>query len=447
MPLPLALRTPDPARSRVRRPALAWTLAGLALLLMPAAGCQSTGNSLLSTWRIGHDSSLSPGPTAKELGDDRNFMARWLRPKTPPPTDVDGNGLVLGSDGWRPMKAQPNPEADAEFRAALKLFQQGKLDEAETAFATLAKKRKGSPWGEKGQYYLAETQFQRGKLRTAEDSFELLMKDYPGTEYNGKLVQREYEIAEKWLAQVDPNTPAGQKLPWVAHFDGRLPLIDTQGHAIRALEHVRHHHVDGPLADDAVMRIADEYMKNKDYDSAGVYYDQLVTDHPKSPFLQRAQLAGIDARMKGYLGPEYDGAGLEKARELIKQTMATNPDKPANYERLYHTLDLINDAQAERAYTVGDYYRRTGKVASAEHYFGMIPQKWPKSPWATKAKAQLAVLAKMPRKASEPSKIMTQPGSSDPVLSGSGGMMGMGGMGMGMGGMGMGGMGAPGGMM
>ena len=36
----------------------------------------------------------------------------------------------------------------------------------------------------------------------------------------------------------------------------------------------------------------------------------------------------IDMRIKGYLGPDYDGNGLEKAREMIKQTMVTFPDAP-----------------------------------------------------------------------------------------------------------------------
>ncbi len=84
------------------------------------------------------------------------------------------------------------------------------------------------------------------------------------------------------------------------------------------------------------------------------------------------------------------------------------------------------------------------KVASAEFYFGKIPQRWPGSPWAVKAKVELAQLAKMPRTQSKPSKIMIPPGSTDPFGNGGGGMGGMGGMGMGgmgMGGMGMGGMG------
>jgi outer membrane protein assembly factor BamD (BamD/ComL family) len=395
---------------------------------------------------MGHDDSLSQAPTEAEVGkDDRNFMLRWLRPKTPPPAQVDGSGLVLGSDGWRPMQAKPNPQAEAEFHAAEALFQQGKFQEAEPLFKALAKKRKGAVWGEKGQYYLAETQFQQGKLVAANDSYELLKKDYGGTEFNEKLIAREYAIAQAWLAQSDPKAPPEAKMPWTAHFDGKEPLVDVQGHAIHTLDLVRHNNPSGPLADQAVMRIADEYMKKNDYETAALYYDQLITDHPKSQFLQRAQLAAIDARMKGYIGPEYDGAGLEKARELVKQTMATFPDRAVNNEKLYHTLDLINDQEAERAYVFGSYYRRAGYPQSAEYYFAKIPQRWPKSPWASKAKTELASLAKVPRKRHEPSKIMTQPGSTDSMPGSQGGM---GGMGMGgMGGMGMGGMGGPGGMM
>lgn len=443
--MPPAYPTPHPNRpaDAPRRAPLGAVLACLAALA--GSGCQTTGMNPFSVWRMGKDASLSKGPTEKELGpDNRNLMARLFTPVKPPTqsNNNDTSTLVLGSNGWKPMKSETNPEADAEYKAALALFQQKKLDEAETAFAALAKKRKGTPWGEKGQFYLAESSFQRGKLVAAHDSYEVLMKDYPGTENVEKVAKREYAIAQTWLSQYDPKAPAGSKLPWTAHFDGREPLIDAHGHALRALEHVRHHNPQGELADDAVMRIADEHLAGGDYEMAALYYDQLITDHPKSPFLQRAQNASIDARMKGYVGPAYDGSGLDKARELVKQTMAAFPDRPAGNEKLYHTLDLINDSEAERDYFRAAYYKRAGYPASAEFYFAKVTQRFPKSSWAAKAKTELASLAKVPRVRHDPSKIMTLPGSNDPVLGGSGasGAGGVGGMG------GMGGMGMPGGM-
>jgi TolA-binding protein len=385
--------------------------------------------------------------------DSQNLFERWTTPRMSPALNSNANSsstLILGSNGWRPMaKAAPNPKADAEYQSALKLFQQGDLAEAEKEFAKIAKKRKGTPWGENAQYYVAETQFQRKKYFYAHDNFELLHKEYPATEYLDKLVSREYAIAQLWLAQGDPKAPKTEQLPWTGHFDGSLPLIDTQGYALKALEHVRHNDPSGPLADDAALGIAEYYMKRNSYDDAALYYDQLIADFPKSPFQQKAQLASIDARMKAYLGPEYDTSGLEKARVLVRKTMDAFPEQQASFEGLYHTLDVINAADAEKTFLNGAYYKKIGRVASAEYYFGKIPQRWPSSPWAVKAKTELAQLAKMPRKQSKPSKIILQPGSTDPYYSSGpmGGMGGMGGMGMGMPGMGMGGMGGMGGMM
>jgi outer membrane protein assembly factor BamD (BamD/ComL family) len=428
----------------------------LGALALAFGGCVTDTTGILSRWRMAHDATIARSPD----NDDRGMMARWLNPKGPKPSDPNGpSPLVVGKAGLKGMKVAPNPEADAEFRAAETLFQQGKLEEAEKAFGKIAKKRKDTPWGEKSQYYLAETQYQRGRYTLAHDSFERLHADYPGTDYREKLVAREFEIAQYWLSRSDPSRKAPKDAKWTDHFNARVPLLDTGGNAIAALEHVRHNDPSGPLADDAAMQIADFHFVMGDYDSAALYYDQILTshNHSKSPHLQRAQLASIDAKMKGYLGPEYDGTGLEQARVTVKETMTMFPERQASVDgALYHTLDLISDHQAERAYTRGLYYRRTGHISSAEYYFAMVPYKWPRSSWAPKAKKQLAELAKMPRTEAKPSKILTPPGSGDPFggafgggMNGMGGM-GMGGMGMMGGGMGMmggmGGMGMPGGM-
>jgi TolA-binding protein len=432
------------------------------LVPLSLSGCQSFTNPL-SAWRAAYDGNLFRGVSREEMADvaqgssSQNLLDRWLTPKATPGANGDepGSTLILGSDGWRPItKPQKDPKAEAEFQEAMTFFQQGKLPEAEKAFAKIAKDRKSTTYGENGQYYLAETQFQRQKYFDAHDNFEKLCHMYPGGSFRDELVGREYEIAQLWLAQLDSKPAKDKQIPWYGHFDGRLPMIDTAGSALKALEHVRQNYPDGPLADKASAQIGDYYLNHRDFESAALYYDQFLTEYPKSPLVPRVQLAAIDARVKGYLGPDYDDSGLNKVRELARKAMdETAGVQQASVEGLYHTLDLINDAQAEKRFKTGMYYKKVGKVASAEFYLGQIPRRWPNSEWAVKAKHELAILAKMPRTPSKPSKIMVPPGSSG--FGGGGGMGGgMGGMGGGMGGMGMGGMGMggmgmgmPGGMM
>lgn len=407
-------------------------------------GCQGISHSI-AQWRSSYDTSGIARPiSADEKAQTGNFLTRWFSPGKPGDgpslTARDPSGLVMGSDGWKPLdKPKADPKAEAEIKAAHELYMKDELAQAEKEFARIAKNRKGSPYGSKAQFFLAETQFQQKKYVNAHDSYEKLIADYPGTDRLEQAVKREYEIAQIWLAQSDPKAKKDEAFTWTSHFDGKQPLIDTQGSALKALEHVRVHDPTGPLADDALMKIADYHMQNADYESAGIYYDQLIQDHPKSPMARQAALLAIDARMKGYRGPEFDASGLERSRELVKQTMQRYPEQPAGNNQLYKTLDLINDAEAEKTFTTGAYYKKIGRIQAAELYFGKIPQRWPESPWAKKAKTELASLAKMPRTQSLPSRILTQPLATDPNYSAGSGMGGMGGGGMGMG--------APGGMM
>jgi outer membrane protein assembly factor BamD (BamD/ComL family) len=228
------------------------------------------------------------------------------------------------NEAGRPI---PGPaDAEAEFQAALLLFHEGKLAEAEKRFTRIAKDRQGTTWGEKSQYELAECQYQQKKYVYAYASFERLHVDYPATVYLPNLVRREHELAQLWLAQSDSQVPAEQKLPWTAHFDGRLPILDTPGSALQVLESVRQHEPDGPLADDATIRIADYYMKDRDFESAALYYECVIAEYRRSPLLPYARFAAIEARMPGNLGPQSNRPGLETARTLVKQILRTFPD-------------------------------------------------------------------------------------------------------------------------
>ncbi|WP_435007475.1 outer membrane protein assembly factor BamD [Tundrisphaera lichenicola] len=415
---------------------------GLSIAAILAATGGGSEAGVIADWIA---SRVAPSSySADSDSKDGNLMSRWLtRDKTPFASgSMASNSVFLGQHGWEKTKAAPDPQAEAEFAVAKKLFDAGNYAQAEPLLQKMANReiKKGGPWGEKAQYYLAETQFRRQLYVKAHDNFEILIKKYPGTDYVDELVQREFQIAQFWLSSEDPKA---KPLPWKARLDGRLPMVDVSSYAIKALDHVRLHDPTGPLADDAALRTADHYHTAGDFETASVYYDQLLTEHPKSPLRERAQLSSIDAKMKGYIGPEYDLSTLDSARETVQRSMAEFPERLAsNGDGLYHTLDLINDAAAEHEFTTGMYYVRAMKPISAEYQFGLVMARWPKSKWAGQAKVEMAKIAKAPRKASVPSRIMTQPGAPDPnSMNNAAG--GAGSSGSGIGGLGGGGTGSP----
>jgi outer membrane protein assembly factor BamD (BamD/ComL family) len=414
----------------------------LLLATVPLAGCGGP----LERWRIRHDDTMARPITDAELGDHRPFLS-WIKPRTPPANSANVDySLVNGTVGWRRFAGPAaDPDAETEFQAAEGLFTKGQLAEAEGAFARLARRKKGTAWGEKAQFYLAEAQFQQGKLVKAHDSYETLFADYgdhPGARYVDQAVSREFAIAQTWLTAVNAHAEPDQKKSLKGVVEGKFPVIDVGGNALAVLEHVRHHDPLGPLADDAVMKIADYHYERGNYEDAAFHYDQIPTDYEKSELLQQAQLASIDSKMKAYIGPEYDGRGLGEARKTIDATQQMFPERQASHsDEVNKSIALIDDQMAERAYKVGEHYLWTGKVTSAEYSFGEIPARWPKSEWAAKAQEQLAKIATMPRNGpTKASTIMTQPGAPDPTsINGAGGFQsGMqgGGMNSGMGGTG-----------
>jgi TolA-binding protein len=207
-------------------------------------------------------------------------------------------GTSVQEPADHPLQAPPNVRLDGESRSAPELFRLGRFAEAEPQFAWIAAVRRGTSWGERAQYHLAECQYQQKRYVAALSSFERLHTEYPATGYIDDVVRREYEIAQLWMTQLDHQTPADKKLPWIARLDGRLPLFGTRELALEALEHVRHNDPAGPLADDAAVKIADHYRKRREFDTAAQYYAQVAAEYPKSPLCLYARLAAVHALIR-----------------------------------------------------------------------------------------------------------------------------------------------------
>ena len=279
--------------------------ASIASMVLLVGSSNIADAGIISDW-VASKRAPAPDTTDPQAGTqtDSRLMQRWMTREKSPFTSgaLESSTASVGDKGWEKTKVAPDPVSEAEFNAAKRLFDANQFDKAEPLLAALAKRemKKGSPWGEKAQYFLAETQYRRQRYSAANDSYQLLIKKYPGTEYRDKLIAREYQIAQIWLADEDPKA---KPLTWREHFEGKAPLLDSKGYAIKTLEHVRLHDPQGPLADVAALRTADHYHSVGDYEQAAVFYDQLLAEHPKSELRERAQLSSIDAKIKGYIGP------------------------------------------------------------------------------------------------------------------------------------------------
>src|SRR5262249_15906039 len=111
----------------------------------------------------------------------------------------------------------------------------------------------------------------------------------------------------------------------IAHFEKTKPLIDEEGRAIEALEHVRLNDMTGPLADKALFLCGTVKFWREDYREADYYFTQLTEMYPNSKLAPRAVELGIIAKQMSTGGADYDGRKVVEARKLINTALQNYP--------------------------------------------------------------------------------------------------------------------------
>ncbi len=305
-------------------------------------------------------------------------------------------------------------EGQDEFDAAQKLFDEGKFAAAEKGFKKVAKKYADRPIEEQTLFMLAESQFQQKRYPKAQDSFNRLLKKYESSSrYMERSTHRLFLIAKYWLDDPQPvqkqeihlatggDNPSAaptaiprhkRPVPLIPNFTDRSrPVFDPDGRAMEALKSVWLNNPTGKLADDAVMLSGVYHLRRGDYLEAEHYFDMLRDNYPDSDHAANAYKLGAHVIQMSYQGPEYDGRGLEKARELIESTLNLYPES-ADRERLKEGLERINHEEARKDWHRVEYRLRRREYKAAELACVTLLQEHPDSAFADLAKEQLEKL-------------------------------------------------------
>jgi len=268
----------------------------------------------------------------------------WSKPRT----TADGESAVLSSEvgpsdgelGWDSFKGEaikrrwkkmvgrgPN---EVVGRAALAegdaLFREGKFKEAIAKYKVAIDRWPDSGVEEDALWQLAECLFFTDQYPKAEDCYDQLVKKYANTRYLDRIAQRQFVIAQYWIA-LDRKRPLPVIVPNLA--DRSRPLFDTRGRALKAYEHVRLNDPRGPLADDSIMAQANAHFLDRQWMDADYFYGLLRSEYPDSDFLLQAHMLGLQAKLRAYQGPGYEGSMLDDASILADQILVQFPDQLA----------------------------------------------------------------------------------------------------------------------
>jgi len=291
-------------------------------------------------------------------------------------------------------------EADA-------LFREGKYKEAIAKYKVTVDRWPDSVIEEDAMWQLAESYFFTDQYPKAEDQYDELVKKYANTKYLDRIAQRQFVIAQYWIA-IDQKTHLPVIVPNL--FDRSRPLFDTRGRALKAYDHVRINDPRGPLADDSVMAAANAHFLDRQWLDADYFYGLLRSEYPDSDFLLQAHLLGLQSKLRAYQGAGYEGGILEEAEILADQVMVQFPDQLGKEEedRVQKTRAEIAAQQALRHWQRAEFYSKGKHYSSARIYYAMIAQDYPKTQLAQQAREKYVAIKDKDDVSDDPFPLLTR---------------------------------------
>ncbi|MDB4743148.1 tetratricopeptide repeat protein [Planctomicrobium sp.] len=347
--------------------------------------------------------------------------------------------------------------ARKQFQQAKNLYDDGKVADAEKAFKKLVVSRReryesfgtkvrnfwgvadyktqdiynnfGDPVEEDALFMLAECQFKQMRFTKAQDSYDDLLNRYASTRHMDLVTKQLFRIARYWLgfpneiekeraksdiqlasAETEKvNVSAGSDdsawdIPLIPNLtDKTRPVYDADGRGLQALRSIWLHDATGPLADDALMLSANHNLRTRNFVEAKRLYELVREQYPDSPHLRDAFLLGSHVTLAAYEGPEYDGAALDKSRDL-KQTMLQIFPKMSAEERkmLQQEIDQLHDGEIRRLWSQVEFYQKKNIPESVALHCNVIINRYPSSTYAEKSRAVLQEIQTEARNSGRP---------------------------------------------
>jgi outer membrane protein assembly factor BamD len=158
--------------------------------------------------------------------------------------------------------------------------------------------------------------------------------------------------------------------------------------AITAFERFTLAYPNHPRVAEARYRLGDAYMGRREYVTAAMEYNRLVTEFPAGPWADDARFGVCRAYYELSPAPprdqEYTATAVDHCRSLL-----TYYPESEYVPRATEILDELIDRLAEKDYENAEYYFRRRAYHSANIYYEWVVDNYPSTEWAPRALLRL----------------------------------------------------------
>jgi tetratricopeptide (TPR) repeat protein len=266
-----------------------------------------------------------------------------------------------------------------------------------------------SPQRDRGLFLVARALYQYGNRVKSFYYLDELLDTYPDSALFYPALEKQFQIADAFLR--------GYKRRFLG-----IPMFSAEDEGVEMMWRIQQRSPGSPLAEKALLRTAEYYFDDQQYDVAADTYAEYVRRYPRSPIVTHAMLRQAYASYAQFKGPRFDASPLIDAREELRTVAAQDP-KLAQEQNIQELLDRTDRTLAQKLWLTADFYRRTHEPRGAVYTYRYLTKAFPASPEAQKAREALAkmpqwALAETPEPGNirifAPTGATTQPGAELP---------------------------------
>ena len=234
------------------------------------------------------------------------------------------------------------------------------------------------PQRDRGLYLIGQAFYQYGNRLRAFYYLDELMDEYPESAYYQAALEKQYQIADKYLK--------GYKRRFLG-----MPMFHAYDEAIEMLFRIQHRSPGSQLAERALLRTANYYYHDGQFDFAADTYAAYLRSYPRSPITPRVRLRQAYSMYAQFRGPKFDATPAIDAREQLRELIAQYTEL-AKEENLPALVEQIDRTLVEKLFVTADFYRRTNEPLGAAYTYRYVAKAYPNTEEAQRAEVALKEL-------------------------------------------------------
>ena len=280
---------------------------------------------------------------------------------------------------WVNPKTVAKDSPKAQFDYAKAFYDEKKLSDALREFTKLIKAYPKSFEASESQYYLGLIEEERGNFYQAFLDYQKVVDKYPFSERIKDIVEREYNIAEKFIA--------GYKRKALG------VTIPVENPAIEILTKVVENSTYGPLAPKAEYKLGLVLKGLQRYYEAEDAFNKVIANYPESEWVEPSRFQIASCRAAVSRGPDYDQGAMQDAKQRFEEFVKDHPDAVLSKEA-EENITKLKEKEAAASFNIARFYEKQEDYKAAKIYYNNILDNYPNSPWAPKAVEQLRLMEK-----------------------------------------------------